>query len=359
MRSGPPTGLARRLVDPRVAALVTVPVVVLVLTWGLGRVTPGIPFLALFVVLAAGLWFGPVAGAIEGVYAAVVLGPWIGGVVVVGTRGGQGPWWGPPLFFAILGLAAGIATDRLRKRLAAEEAQRRELTRVHARTLITFANLVAHRDQPTAYHCERVAANVRSLGKLYGLRGNELNALYWAGMLHDLGKVTTPAAILLKDRSLTPEEYRIIQQHAAMGAEVLLDISPRFRPIAEGVRSHHERWDGSGYPDGLAGEAIPLFGRLLAVVDVFEAMTAPRPYRGPMPRDEVLEHLRKRSGSEFDPEIVHLFECLYQEGRIRTYADGQPAPADLATGIFSTGFWDAPDGDAARAEPDRVLAGTD
>lgn len=309
------------------------------LTWGLGRVAPGLPFLALLAVLAAGRWYGPGVGALEGLYAAVLLGPHIGEVVVVASGARHGPWWGPGLFFVLLGVAAGAATENLRRRLADERSQRRELARVHARTLVTFASLVAHRDQPTAYHCERVAENARSLGRRYGLNGNELDALYWAGLLHDLGKITTPAAILLKEGNLTPTEYTVIQEHAAMGAEVLLDISPRFRPIADGVRSHHERWDGSGYPDGLAGAAIPLFGRLLAVVDVFEAMTAPRPYRGPMPRDVVMEHLLEHAGSDFDPDIVSLFHGLYLDGDVRTYADGPPASADLTTGIFSTGFW--------------------
>ena len=319
--------------------LLAAPPGVLVLTLEVGRVLPGVPFLVLFAVLAAAFWFGPWAGAIEGLFASVLLGRWAGGVAVVPAQAAHGPWWGPGLFFVLVGLAAGAATQRLRGLLAAERNHRRELTRLHARTLVTFANMVAHRDQPTAYHCERVAENARSLGKLYGLSETDLNALYWAGLLHDLGKITTPASILLKDGKLTDDEYGVIKQHAAMGAEVLLDISPRFHLIAEAVRSHHERWNGSGYPAGLAGEDIPLFGRLLAVIDVFEAMTAPRPYRGPLPPQDVMQHLRDRAGTEFDPQIVELFASLYRRRLVHTYADGYPTPTDMSTGIFTTGFW--------------------
>ena len=100
------------------------------------------------------------------------------------------------------------------------------------------------------------------------------------------------------------------------GAELLLSISNDFAPIAAGVRSHHERWDGSGYPDGLRGQAIPVFGRILAVADVFEALTSKRPYRGPMPAGEALAHVKREQGQHFDPEVVSAFEQLYFEGRV-------------------------------------------
>lgn len=336
----------------RVAVLLAVPAAALALTRSLGGAAPGLPFLALLAVLAAGRWFGWLVGAVEGLYAALLLGPLVGTIRVVPPGQANDHWWGPMLFFVALGAAAGTATEALRRRLQAERAERRELTKVHARTLVTFANVVAHRDQPTAYHCERVAENARTLGRQYGLEGNDLDALYWAGMLHDLGKIATPAGILLKDGKLTVDEYDIIKQHPVMGSEMLLDISPRFGLIAEGVRCHHERWDGSGYPDGLSGTDIPLFGRLLAVVDVFEAMTAPRPYRGPLRASEVMSHLREKAGVEFDPEIVRLFAQLHRRRLIHTYADGYPTPTDLDTGIFDSGFWAGQTGPVGREPPD-------
>ena len=323
----------------------------LLLTVRFGSAFPGLPYLALFAVLAAGLWFGAIAGAVEGLYAALLLGPMIGGLEVVPPQASHGTWWGPALYFGALGLAAGAATLRLRRRFEAERAHRMELGVVHGRTLMTFASLVAHRDQPTAYHCERVAENARRLGSLYGLPSHDLNALYWAGMLHDLGKIGTPAAILLKEGKLTDDEYGVIKQHADLGADVLIDISPRFRKIADGVRAHHERWDGSGYPKGLAGEAIPEFGRLLAVVDVFEAMTAPRPYRGPLAPHDVMAHLHAKAGVEFDPDVVRLFAQLHRRRLVLTHGDGRPAPADPSAGIFSPGFWaDQPSGSDAPVE---------
>lgn len=350
---------ARFLGDARRLALVFAPAALLGVSWVLGSVTPGLPFLAAFAVAAAGLWFGPLAGFIEGCYMAALLATRLG-------AGGFDPlgathirWWTAALFFTLLGLAVGTGSRNLRRRLAAERAQREELARIHARSLTTFARLVADRDQPTAHHCERVAANARTLGRHYGLTGHRLDALYWAGLLHDLGKISMPASILLKEGPLTDEEYEIIKRHADKGADVLLDISDRFHQIAEGVRTHHEKWDGSGYPAGLAGSDIPIFGRLLAVTDVFEAMTAPRPYRRALHPDEVTRHLRANAGTHFDPDIVQLFESLYRRGLIRTFDDGLQLPTDVDAGIATTGFW-REQGRGPRAQaPARLPAGTD
>ncbi|MEJ2667224.1 MAG: HD-GYP domain-containing protein [Deinococcales bacterium] len=350
---------ARLVRVARIPALVLVPPAVLALGWALGAATPGLPFVAAFAVSAAGLWFGPAAGTLEGVYMAALLAPRFSALGLDPLGAAHIRWWTAALFFILLGLAAGLGSRSLRRRLAAERAQREELVRIHARSLTTFAGLVAERDQPTAHHCERVAANARTLARHHGLTGHRLDALYWAGLLHDLGKISTPASILLKEGPLTDEEYDVIKRHADKGAEVLLDISDRFHQIAEGVRSHHEKWDGSGYPAGLAGADIPLFGRLLAVADVFEAMTAPRPYRRALNPEAVLRHLRAESGTHFDPELVPLFETLYRRGLIRTHDDGLPLPADVDAGIATTGFWrDQGRGPRARA-PVRALAGTD
>lgn len=318
--------LGERIRDPRVAGLLLAPPLVLALSRDTSTAAPGLPFLGVFAILAGALWFGWLAGALEGAYVALLLGPFIGSVRVVPRAVSHEHWWMPAAFFVVLGVAGGAATQHLRRRLSEERRQRSELERLHARSLVVFANLVAHRDQPTAHHCERVARNVRYLGALYGLDEADLDALYWAGMLHDLGKITTPASILLKNGKLTDDEYQVIQRHPGMGADVLLDISPRFQAIAEGVRSHHERWDGSGYPDGMAGESIPLFGRLLAVADVFEAMTAPRPYRGALSPHDVMHHLQERAGKDFDPAIVRLFAQQFRRGQVRTHADGQFLP---------------------------------
>ena len=144
----------------------------------------------------------------------------------------------------------------------------------------------------------------------------ELETLYWAGYMHDIGKLASPARMLLKDGPLTPYEYEIMKQHSTIGADTIMTISPAFSDITDAVRSHHERWDGSGYPNGLAGEDIPLFGRILAVVDAFEAMTSDRPYRKALDPQQARAELAKEAGLQFDPAIVATFFELLDAGAI-------------------------------------------
>jgi HD-GYP domain-containing protein (c-di-GMP phosphodiesterase class II) len=150
-----------------------------------------------------------------------------------------------------------------------------------------------------------------------------LRAVYWAGLLHDLGKIAIPERILQKPGSLTEDEITTMRRHSDIGANLLLSVSPDLRQIADGVRAHHERWDGSGYPNRLKAEEIPLEGRIVAVVDVFEALTCSRPYRRPQPVPEVLEYIRQRKGSWFDPDLVPILEDLYWAGEIYTAASVQ------------------------------------
>lgn len=329
---------AARWADPRVVALLLTPLGLLAAAAAWHPVAVAVPFGLVFVVLAAARLGGVWAGAAEGLYVAAVSWVALGEAWAYPPAGTAEPWWLPALFFLLLGVVAGAATVRNGRRLSRERASRQELAAIHARTLMTCADLVARRDQPTAHHCERVAQNACSIGRAYGLDDHALNALFWAGMLHDLGKVSIPTTILLKEGRLTDEEFEAVKAHPVVGARMLADISPRFHQIAQGVRSHHERWDGSGYPDGLAGDAIPVFGRILAVADVFEAMTAPRPYHPPLASAEVMRFLRERSGIDFDPDIVVLAGELYGRGVLQTHADDFRLE-DLNSDIFTTGFW--------------------
>jgi HD-GYP domain-containing protein (c-di-GMP phosphodiesterase class II) len=153
-----------------------------------------------------------------------------------------------------------------------------------------------------------------------GLAQETLRAVYWAGLLHDLGKIAVPERILQKPGTLSADEMVTMRRHSDIGANLLMSVSADLRQIADGVRSHHERWDGSGYPGQVRGDAIPLVGRIVSVVDVFEALTCKRPYRQPQPVSEVLEFVRYRSGTWFDPELVPILEDLYWQGEIFTAA---------------------------------------
>lgn len=153
------------------------------------------------------------------------------------------------------------------------------------------ARMLACYDVDTSRHCMRVAGNVQEVGRALGLPAHQLPSLYWTGMLHDIGKVGVPKRLLHKPGKLTQAEYEIVKQHSVRGAELMMELAPDFASIASGIRSHHERWDGHGYPDGISGRRTPLFGRIVAVVDAFEAMTSSRPYRPALPVHVALAEL--------------------------------------------------------------------
>jgi putative nucleotidyltransferase with HDIG domain len=180
--------------------------------------------------------------------------------------------------------------------------------------LQVFASALAGYDRRTAAHGVRVRHASMRVGRALGLGEVELEALAWSALLHDLGKVSVSEEILHKRGPLTTDEWAVIKRHPIVGADLVLSISERFEPIAAGVRSHHERWDGTGYPEGLAGDLIPLAGRIITVADVFDSMTSPRPYRRAKWTDnEVVSHLQSQANLQFDPSIIPVFVELHHQ----------------------------------------------
>lgn len=172
--------------------------------------------------------------------------------------------------------------------------------------LIALAQAVEHRDSRTAGHCERLAIMSTSLGAALGLSRTELITLYRGGYLHDVGKVAVPDAILFKPGPLSEDEWPIMKRHVLKGVEI---CSPArtLAAVVPIVRGHHEKWDGSGYPDGLRGEQIPLLARILQVADVFDALISPRPYKPALPVDEALCILDEEVQKGWrDPALVGL-----------------------------------------------------
>ena len=264
-------------------------------------------------ILGAGIVLKTPGGMVAGLLAGLLLGPW--------TAASQEPvtdWVVRTAFFVLIGGFVGQTQALLERRLHHGEHLVRKMATVHARTLSTFSSTVELRDKPTGGHSSRVAHNARAVGIALDLDREDLRAVYWAGLLHDLGKIAIPERILQKPAALNDEEFRTMRRHSDIGADLLLSVSPELRPIAEGIRAHHERWDGTGYPRGLAGERIPLVGRIVSVVDVFEALTCRRPYRDPRPVSEVLGFVRDRAGAWFEPSLVRLVEDLYWKGDIYT-----------------------------------------
>jgi putative nucleotidyltransferase with HDIG domain len=169
----------------------------------------------------------------------------------------------------------------------------------------------------TAEHPDRVREVAQVLGAHLNVRGVDREVLSWAAWLHDLGKMAVPAALLRKKGPLTEADWVEVKRHPAVGAEMLLSLSPLLAPIAAGVRAHHERWDGSGYPDGLAGDEIPLIARIVAVADVFDSITHPRSYRVRVyTRDEAIAELQAGAGTGFDPKVVTALTELDRRGRL-------------------------------------------
>jgi HD-GYP domain-containing protein (c-di-GMP phosphodiesterase class II) len=186
------------------------------------------------------------------------------------------------------------------------------------------------KDPYTRGHSERVQIACEVIGELLSLGPRERIDLSWASLLHDVGKIGSPDGILKKPGKLTRAEYTVMQQHPLHGAG-LLDPITWLGEARRGVRHHHERFDGQGYPDQLAGDQIPLISRAIAVADSFDAMTSRREYRGATGSDQAIGVLQKVAGTQLDPEIVRTF--IEHLGRIQAALREAPTPAE---GLFAS-----------------------
>ena len=184
----------------------------------------------------------------------------------------------------------------------------------------TVRSLVAAidaKDKYTRGHSERVYRLSRRLGARLGLTPEENRTLSWAALLHDVGKIAIKNEILNKPGKLTEEEFAVIRTHPERGCRVLAPI-PQLQDILPAIRHHHERFDGGGYPDGLAGDTIPLAARVISVADTYDAICSTRAYRGAHPYEFALEEIARCSGTQFDPRVVAVFSELAAEGGLTT-----------------------------------------
>jgi putative nucleotidyltransferase with HDIG domain len=173
-------------------------------------------------------------------------------------------------------------------------------------TLTALARAVDAKSSWTAGHSERVTNFALELGQVMGLPSNELELLQRGGLLHDIGKIGVPGTLLDKPGNLTDEEYAVVKTHPEKGGRILEPI-PAYADVIPLVVQHHERFDGRGYPYGLAGEAISLGGRIMAVADVYDALISDRPYREGWLLDRVISHIEHEAGHQFDPRVVEAF----------------------------------------------------
>jgi HD-GYP domain-containing protein (c-di-GMP phosphodiesterase class II) len=207
---------------------------------------------------------------------------------------------------------------------AAAESERRlsrALSETHETTLAGLTRALDLRDHETERHCARVTDMAVRLAAQMGLRGQALEHVRRGAMLHDIGKLGVPDAILHKPGPLGDEEWAVMRRHPEYARDLLAPID-FLRPVLAIPYCHHERWDGSGYPEGLAGESIPLAARTFAVVDVWDALTTDRPYRAAWSHSRALAYLNAHAGHHFDPAVVRAFLALVE-------GDRRPAPAPL------------------------------
>lgn len=207
-------------------------------------------------------------------------------------------------------------SEELERRVAAQAAQ---IERLMMDALRSLATAIETRDDYTGEHVERVARYAAATGRELGLAGQQLRDLWVGALLHDVGKLGVPDHVLKKPGRLTPEEYEEMKRHPELGAAIM-ERSSFLRPGLPAVLHHQECWDGSGYPFGLRGEDISLQGRIVAVVDTFDAIISARPYRPGSSPEVAMEEIRRHAGTQFDPAVVEAFA--------RAAAKGFPDDAD-------------------------------
>jgi putative nucleotidyltransferase with HDIG domain len=234
-------------------------------------------------------------------------------------------------------------------RLESEKVHAQQVSQLHLRTIEALALAIEAKDETTGEHLQRVRVYAMELANELGLSEDDKEALQAASVLHDIGKLAVPEHIISKPGKLTPEEFEKMKIHPIVGAEILEQVHFPY-PVVPIVRAHHEKWDGSGYPLGLAGEAIPIGARILAAVDCLDALASDRQYRKALPLDEAMAKVASEAGTSFDPQIVAILGRRYIE--LERLANEQPlqAPPKLSTDIKvergsapAAGFAEAPE----------------
>jgi HD-GYP domain-containing protein (c-di-GMP phosphodiesterase class II) len=226
----------------------------------------------------------------------------------------------PALGFTIMRELSSRLRDTGALLVAHLQKKNRQLSRAYLATVRTVVQAIEERDSFSRGHTERVTAIARIIGVRLGLSEEELVDLEIGALLHDVGKITVPEAILGKRGTLQPAEMAQVRRHPEAGKRMIEDVS-FLRAAVPHVLYHHERFDGSGYPQSLAGADIPLPGRIVAVADVFDALTRDRPQRKRLSLEAAVEHIRENAGKGFDPEVVQAFLAALDSGELKDLAE--------------------------------------
>ncbi len=203
----------------------------------------------------------------------------------------------------------------IRTKIKELERKQRVYKSIVNESLETFAHAIDAKDEDTNGHSVRVAAYSREIAKRMGFSEEEQEQIYYMAMLHDIGKIGIPDSILKKPGKLTEDEMEIIRSHPSIGGEILKDFTA-IEGISDGARYHHERYDGNGYNEGLKGEEIPLFARIICVADCYDTMSSKRVYKNNHDKEYILKELKECSGKHFDPEIVPYMIQMIEDGTV-------------------------------------------
>jgi putative two-component system response regulator len=216
----------------------------------------------------------------------------------------------------------------------------RELTRAFEKikiasldTVYRLSRAAEYKDEDTGAHVERMSHYSSAIARAMNLDEEFIENILWAAPMHDIGKIGIPDNVLLKPGKLDDEEWVIMRQHTIIGGEILKDADTDFIRLAQDIAlSHHEKWNGTGYPQGLNGKDIPLAGRIVAVADVFDALTSTRPYKEPFPLEKALAIIREDTGTHFDPEVAEAFLSIEseitKELNFWKFMSAEPEPSD-------------------------------
>jgi putative nucleotidyltransferase with HDIG domain len=217
-------------------------------------------------------------------------------------------------------------------KLETEKLHAEKVSKLHLRTIETLALAIEAKDQTTGDHLQRVRIYAMEVGRELGLNEDETEALQAASVLHDIGKLAVPEHIISKPGKLTPEEFEKMKIHPIVGAEILEQVDFPY-PVAPIVRAHHEKWDGSGYPNGLKGEDIPIGARILSAVDCLDALASDRQYRRALPLHEAMAKVASEAGTSFDPRVVEILQRRYVELEKMAKEEPLQTPVKLSTDI--------------------------
>lgn len=202
----------------------------------------------------------------------------------------------------------------VKRQTKAAEDRREKVERLSQQVILTLAKTIDAKDKYTNGHSERVANYSREIARRMGLSENDQHEIYYMGLLHDIGKIGISDAIINKTEKLTDEEYRMILKHPEIGEDILKSIS-EIPGISIGAKFHHEKYDGSGYPDGISGEDIPLQARIIGIADAYDAMASKRSYRDVLPQKIVREEILKGKGTQFDPMCTDILLKMMDEDK--------------------------------------------